>query len=158
MNKFSNPTRVAEAALAIIFAPKTNPDKKSNWKWRHELIIHKAEAKLSEYYDSQTVVSYELYGISVGVKKLVPKRLKSYPEVIELIQENIFVQSGEFLTTNEEKIDEENRNRIEKFSHLIKRVEFASDESSPFFRDSVRIQTFRLSPAQKEQIISWGKW
>ncbi len=158
MNKFSNPTRVAEAALAIIFAPESNSDKKSSWKWRRELIIHKAEANLMVYYDSQTVISYELYGLSVGVKKLEPKEFKFYPGIIELIQENIFVQSGEFITTNEEKIDEENRNRIEKFSHLIKRVRFASDESSPFFRDSVRIQTFRLSPAQKEQIISWGKW
>jgi len=157
MNKFSNPTRVAEAALAIIFAPKTNPDKKSSWKWRCELEINKAEPNLMVYYDSQTVVSYELYGLSVGVKKLEPKRHKFYPGIIELIQENIFVQSGEFLTTNEEKINKENRSRIEKFSHLIKRVEFASDEKSPFFRDSERIKTFRLSPAQKENIVCWKK-
>ena len=157
MNKFSNPTRVAEAALAIIFAPKTNPDKKSNWKWRSELIIHKAEANLMEYYDSQTVVSYELYGISVGVKKLEPKRLKTYPEVIELIQENIFGERSE-LPIGEEKINQERQNKIEKFSHLIKVVEFPSDESHPFFRDSTRVETFRLSPAQIEQIISWVKW
>ncbi|QQG52500.1 MAG: hypothetical protein HY931_04255 [Candidatus Falkowbacteria bacterium] len=157
MNKFSNPTRVAEAALAIIFAPKTNPDKKSDWKWRHELIIHKAEANLMEYYDSQTVVSYELYGISVGVKKLEPKRFKAYSGVIELIQENIFGERSEF-PINEEKINQENKNKIEKFSHLIKVVEFASNESSPFFRDSRRVETFRLSPAQREKIVFWEKW
>jgi hypothetical protein len=115
------------------------------------------EANLMEYYDSQTVVSYELYGISVGVKKLEPKRLKAYPEVIELIQENIFGERSE-LPINEEKINQKNQNKIEKFSHLIKVMEFASDESSPFFRDSTKVETFRLSPAQKEQIISWAKW
>lgn len=157
MNKFSNRTRVAEAALAIIFAPKTNPGKKSDWKWRRELEINKAEPNLMERYDSQTVVSYKLYGLQVGIKRLDPKRHKVYNGIIELIHENIFVKNGEFLTTNEEKINEENRSRIEKFSHLIKSIEFASDGTSPLFRDSVRIQTFRLTPAQKEQIISWEK-
>lgn len=157
MNKFSNPTRVAEAVLAIIFAPKTNPDKKSNWKWRRELEINKTEPNLMERYDSQTVISYQLYGLSVGVKELEPERHKVYYGIIELIQENVFIKSGEFLNPSEERINEENRNRIEKFSHLIKVVEFASDESSPSFRDSTKVETFRLSPAQKEQIISWGK-
>lgn len=157
MNKFSNPTRVAEAALAIIFAPKTNPDKKSDWKWRRELEINKAEPNLMERYDSQTVVSYELYGLSVGIKKLEPKRHKVYNGIIELIQENIFVKNGEFLNPSEERVDEENRNRLANYSHLIKRVEFASDESRPCFRDSVKIKTFRLTPAQKEDIVCWKK-
>ena len=151
---FSNPTRVAEAALAIIYAPKTNPDKKSDWKWRHELTINKAEANLMVYYDSQTVVSYELYGISVGVKKLEPERLKSYDNLIELIQENIFAESNE-LSINEEKINQKKQDIVVKFSHLIKVVEFASDKTSPFFRDSRKVETFRLSPAQREKIVCW---
>lgn len=157
MNKFSNATRVAEAALAIIFAPKTNPDKKSDWKWRRELEINKTEPNLMEYYDSQTVISYELYGLSVGIKKLESEGHKSYNGIIELIQENVFLKTGEFLNPSEEKINEENRNRIEKFSHLIRRVVFASDESSPCFHDSVKIEIFRLSPTQKENIVIWKK-
>lgn len=157
MKKLSNPTRVAEAALAIIFAPKTNPDKKSDWKWRRELEINKTEPNLMEYYDSQTVISYELYGLSVGIKKLELEGHKSYNGIIELIQENVFLKTGEFLNPSEEKVNEENRSRLANYSHLIKRAEFASDPFSSCFKDSVRIETFRLTPAQKESIVIWKK-
>jgi hypothetical protein len=142
MNKFSNPTRVAEAALAIIFAPMVNPEKKSNWNWKHKLNILKCEVDLFQSYDTETTESFELYGIEVGRKKLEPEKPRNYYHLIEFLFEKI-------------KSDEK---QLEKISHIVRKIRFSSYGMNSTFMDSVKVETFRLTSSQKEQIISWVKY